>query len=370
MASNKIPVYKPVLPSADQLLPYLKRIDASRIYTNHGPLHEEFLKQLGRQFACTSGSLVCASSGTAAIAGAILATTGRASANRPYAVIPALTFTATGLAAEMCGFRPWIMDVCGANWSLEPSKLKEMPELNSVGLVIPVAPFGRPVDPRGWEQFQEETGIPVVIDAAACFESISGNPEKYVSDLPTVMSFHATKSFSTAEGGCVVSSNHDLISQITNSLNFGFVGNNETEMPGINGKMSEYNAAIGLAELDSWQKKKSSLEQVSHMYREACEARGIAQKLVATPQICSSYVLFAANNPEEAEAVESNLNAADIGFRHWYGAGLHLQKYFCHTSPRACPVADQLAATLLGLPVAPDLDIESVTLICDQLIRV
>jgi dTDP-4-amino-4,6-dideoxygalactose transaminase len=101
----------------------------------------------------------------------------------------------------MCGFHPRIMDVSVENWNLDPREVIEMPDINLVGLVIAVAPFGRPVDPRRWEQFQEDTGIPVVIDVAACFESISGNAEKYVSTLPTVMSFHATKSFSTAEGG-------------------------------------------------------------------------------------------------------------------------------------------------------------------------
>jgi len=180
MVTRHIPVFKPSLPTADQLLPYIRRIDASRIYTNFGPLYEELLRRLGNQFSCTSKSLVCASSGTSAIVGAILAKAGRAGKVRPYAVIPAMTFTATGLAAEMCGFRPRIMDVSSANWSLDPYKVIQLPDLDSVGLVIPVAPYGRPVDPYAWERFHQESGIPVVIDAAGCFESISDNSEKYI----------------------------------------------------------------------------------------------------------------------------------------------------------------------------------------------
>ncbi len=368
MVSKKIPAFIPTLPTADQLLPYLKRIDASRIYTNHGPLYEEFLDRLSQQFRCSSDSLVCASSGTTAIAGAILAAAGRAREERPNAVIPAFTFTATGLAVEMCGFRPKILDVSAENWSLDPIQLKKLPDLDSVGLVVPVAPFGRPVDPYGWQQFQDETGIPVVIDAAASFESISSNAERYVSDLPTAISFHATKPFSTAEGGCVVCRDHDLIRQITNSLNFGFVETRETEMPGLNGKLSEYHAAMGLAELDSWQEKRSSFEHVSRMYVDACKARGIQKKLVVTPQISLSYILFAADNPAEAKVIESKLNAAGIEYRHWYSAGLHKQKYFQDKAPKPCPVTDWLATTLLGLPVAKDLDIETIDWICEQLI--
>lgn len=367
MVPRKIPAFIPTLPTAEQLLPYLKRIDASRIYTNHGPLYEEFLERLSQKFACTSDSLVCASSGTTAIAGAILASAGRARKERPNAVIPSFTFTATGLAVEMCGFRPKIMDVSTDNWSLNPIQLTQLPDLDSVGLVVPVAPFGRPVDPNVWQQFQDETGIPVVIDAAASFESISTNADQYVSDLPTAISFHATKSFSTAEGGCVVSRDHGLIRQITNSLNFGFVETRETEMPGLNGKLSEYHAAMGLAELDSWQEKRYSFEQVSRKYVDACEARGLKSKLVVTPQISLSYVLFAADNPEEADAIESKLDAAGIEYRHWYSAGLHKQKYFQDKAPNPCPVTDWLAATLLGLPVAKDLDIETIDWICKQL---
>jgi dTDP-4-amino-4,6-dideoxygalactose transaminase len=369
MASNNIPVLKISLPTADQLLPYLRRIDANRIYTNHGPLHEEFIQRLGKHFACNSKAFVCASSGTSAIVGAILASTGRAGTDKTNAVIPALTFTATGLAAEMCGFHPRIVDVSPENWSLDPDRVRQLPYLDTVGLVIPVAPYGRPIDPHDWEKFHQDTGIPVVIDAAACFESISDNPGKYVSDLPTVMSFHATKSFSTAEGGCVVSKDQELIEKTTISLNFGFIETRESEVPGINGKMSEYTAAIGLAEFDSWEKKRSSFEQVSYLYNQAAKDRGLEHKLIASPQVCSSYVLFNADSPEEAKAVKSNLKATGIGFRRWYGNGLHRQKHFWHNAPQACPVADHLAATLLGLPVAPGLDSKCVNLICDQLIQ-
>lgn len=369
MAARHIPVLKPILPSAEQLLPYLRRIDENRIYTNYGPLYEEFLQCLGNELSCTSKSLVCASSGTSAIVGAILATSGRAVTKRPHAVIPAMTFTATALAAEMCGFKPQITDVSCDNWSLNPDTVRQLPDLDSVGLVIPVAPYGRHFDPGVWEQFHHETGIPVVIDAAACFELITGDPEKYISSLPTVISFHATKSFSTAEGGCVISSDHELIENITNSLNFGFIETRDTGVPGINGKMSEYTAAIGLAELDSWQTKKSTLEQVSHLYCEAAKTMGIEHKIIVAPQVCSSYALFAADSPEDAKNVESNLTAAGIGHRYWYGSGLHRQKYFSHVASQKCPVAEQLAATLLGLPVVPELDSETVSLICDQLIH-
>lgn len=368
MPSNKVPVLRPLLPSAKRLLPYLERMDANRFYSNHGPLHDEFLERLSHHFSCDSNSVACASSGTASITGGILAVAGRASAERPIALVPAFTFPGTALAAELCGYRVNVADVSAETWTLGPNMVRSMPNIDRIGVVIPVAPFGRPVDLDDWKRFQDETGIPIVIDAAAGFEAIARDPGRYISDMPVALSFHATKSFSTGEGGCVVSRDRELIDRVTMSLNFGFMKSRETEVPGFNGKMNEYMAAVGLAEFDSWGEKQAALEGVGQMYQEACETRGIADKLTNTPQVCSSYMLFAADDAEEARTVESNLDAAGIGFRHWYGPALHQQKYFCHTGYTTCPVTDSLTDTLLGLPVTPDLDVETVSRICDQLV--
>ena len=369
MSYSKIPVLRPLLPPTDRLIPYLQRIDANRIYTNFGPLYYEFLDRLSDHLSCDSGSVACASSGTAAIASSILAVAGRPRAGRTVAIVPAFTFPGSALAAELCGYRVIFADVSAESWTLDPSVVRNIPHIDKVGVVIPVAPFGHPVDPRVWKRFQAETGIPIVIDAAACFEAIAREPGRYISDIPSVLSFHATKSFSTGEGGCVISRDPDLIDRVTQSLNFGFVENRETEVSGFNGKMNEYNAAVGLAELDSWGEKQSALQGLGLMYQEACEARGIAHKLTTAPKVCSSYILFSADETQETKAIESNLDAAGISFRRWYGPALSRQKYFLHTANPHCPIADRLADTILGLPVAPDLDVETVSRICDQLVR-
>jgi dTDP-4-amino-4,6-dideoxygalactose transaminase len=107
--------------------------------------------------------VVGASSGTSALVGAILATAGRPNDDRPYALIPAFTFVATALAAEQCGYRPYLADVSPIDWLLDPEKVNRHRQLEQIGLVVPVGTFGKGVLQEPWLAFREKTGIPVVI---------------------------------------------------------------------------------------------------------------------------------------------------------------------------------------------------------------
>src|SRR5690606_3869348 len=201
-AGPPIPVMTPRLPSADQLLPYLRPIAAARVYTNFGPLVPEFEQRVAAELSLPVAALASASSGTAALVGGILASAGQATAARPLAVMPAYTFVATALAAEQCGYRPCLADVDPQRWMLDPGALLDHPALDQVGVVLPVAAFGAAVPQAPWQEFRDRTGIPVVIDGAASFEAACAAPWRNLGDIPVAMSFHATKSFGMGEGGC------------------------------------------------------------------------------------------------------------------------------------------------------------------------
>jgi hypothetical protein len=106
-----IPLLRPVLPTAEDLLPYLRRIDRSKIYSNWGPLAEELSGRLTDIFGLPSGSVVTASSGTAALVGGMLAVAGEGDAKKKYAVTQSMTFVATLSAIEQCGFEAKLLDV-------------------------------------------------------------------------------------------------------------------------------------------------------------------------------------------------------------------------------------------------------------------
>jgi len=349
--SKDLPVLRPQLPSVNRLLPYLRRIDAARVYTNHGPLSAELEGRLASHLKLPAQSVACASSGTSALIGAILAAAGRASENQPLALMPAFTFTATAVAAEQCGYRPYLADIDPTAWMLEPERLAGHSMLSQVGLVIPVAPFGGPIPQKPWLSFREQTGIPVVIDGAASFDRVALAPAQFLGAIPVALSFHATKAFATGEGGAVASSNTGLITQVAQALSFGFHNTRDSRGPSTNGKMSEYHAAVGLAELDGWMKKEQSLQHVIGCYRELLDGQGF----IGAPDIGLSYALFECRNPAEAEAIQSGLWRCCIETRLWYGKGLHHQTYFSAARRDRLDVTDGIAPRLLGLPIAPDL---------------
>ena len=109
--------------------------------------------------------------------------------------------------------------------------------------------------------FRSRTGIPVIMDAAAGFDTA------VLSPIPTIVSLHATKALGCGEGGFVMSTDKELISRITGRSNFGFMSRREAMSVGTNAKMSEYHAAVGLSALDEWPKTRATLMKIAKNYR-------------------------------------------------------------------------------------------------------
>jgi len=360
-ADAPIPVLRPLLPTADRLLPYLKRIDASRSYTNWGPLVSELERRLADHFALPESTVVSASSGTAALVGAILATAGRARPERPLALVPAFTFVATAVAVQACGYQPYLIDVGGDSWTLDPVAVRDHPMLARAGVVIPVAAFGRPIEQEPWVELRDRASIPIAIDGAGSFEALSADPQRFIGAIPVSLSFHATKTFATGEGGGVATTDAPLARLVTEALNFGFHATRDSHSASTNGKMSEYHAAVGLAELDGWPAKHAAFRDVAQRYRRQMTSAGLGDRCLAAPSVASCYVLFRCADARESRAVHSSLTGHEIEFRLWYGRGLQSHHHFRDLPGQPLPVTEAIAPLIIGLPVAPDLDDRIIT---------
>ena len=334
------------------LLPYLYKIDLNRRYSNHGPLVIEFQKRLAALFGLPQGQVVSASSGTAALEAAILAVAGKARAERPYALCPSYTFVATGLAIERCGYIPYFVDIDPITLQLEPAQLERHALLSKTGVVVTVGAYGMAPQVVPWEQFQANTGVPVVVDGAACVEALSRAPSESLSAIPLVLSLHATKPLSTGEGGAVVTRSSEVAQKCAQHLNFGFGLGRECEAAGFNGKMSEYNAAVGLASLDLWKSTIENSARVVASYNDHFRAEGLASLLRTAPRIASSYFLIDAGS--RAVALRQKLERERIESRLWYGLGLHRYRYFETLRRDELPITDAIAPVMVGLPTAPD----------------
>jgi dTDP-4-amino-4,6-dideoxygalactose transaminase len=364
-----IPVLRPQLPSAERLLPYLRRIDSARIYSNWGPLSVELEMRLAERLGVPAGGFSSASSGTAALVGTILSSAGRATPERPLALVPAFTFVGTAAAVELCGYEPYLFDVDANSWTLDPARVAGYPNLHQVGLVVPVAPFGRPVRQAGWIAFRDTAGIPVVIDGGASFDRLVDAADEHIGEIPVALSFHATKCFAMGEGGGVASQDTALVRRAGQALNFGFHMTRDSRLPSTNGKLSEYHAAVGLAELDGWEKKHEAVREVAASYRRRLAEVGLADRLVVTPEVSASYALFSCSDAAEAERIVAALASSGIDTRRWYGGGLHHHTHLSTVPREDLSSTDRFAPTLIGLPLAPDLDEESVAYVVEALRR-
>lgn len=296
-AGEEVAVYRPVMPRAEMVARYLVQLDQSRVYANGGALVRALEARLASLLRLPNQSIVLSASGTAALMGAILARAGRPQADRTICICPGYTFVAAPLAAEHCGYEVRFADVEPETWVLDPARLLEDPRLERTGLVIAAAPYGRRLFSQAeWTDFTCRTGIPVVIDAAAGIEALVADSSALVGATPVVLSLHATKPFSVGEGGAIISSDLAFLRKAMALMNYSFDGTRVATGPGFNGKMSEYHAAVGLAELDGWAEKRAAHLEVALSY--AREAARHHLRIHTAPEVHPATCCSKARRPQ------------------------------------------------------------------------
>ena len=343
-----IPVMRPKLPSAKRLVPYLEKIDAARWYSNYGPLVLSLEARLAAHYGLGAGTITTIANATI---GLTLALASQGAKPGTLCALPAWTFVASAHAVMMAGLVPYFVDVDPDNWAIDPEKIGEViaQAPSPVGAVMPVAPFGRPVDVAAWDRFQARTRLPVVIDAAAAFDSI--RPGR----TPTVVSLHATKAFAVGEGGFVMSTDPSIVRDVRMRANFGFDPHRQALMPAANAKLSEYHAAVGLAMFDEWTEARAQWMAAAQSYRTMFSGsnhlgflEGFGEDWVAA--VC--IMTFA--NGSQARAIEA-LEKAGIETRLWWGGGAHAYPATA-TCPRSKLVCTEtLATSTIGMPFYRDI---------------
>ncbi|MEI9417387.1 DegT/DnrJ/EryC1/StrS family aminotransferase [Mesorhizobium sp. Cs1321R2N1] len=350
-----IPVARPRLPMADDILPYLREIDANRWYSNNGPLNQRFQEILKAHVS--ANHVVCLANATLGLALALMA---QKPARGSLCMTPSWTFAASAHAAVVAGLVPWLVDVDLSTQQLLPEAAAELIRQapGKVGAVMPVMPFGCPMGPGNWDRFKNDTGLAVVIDAAAAFDTLRA------SRVPAVVSLHATKTLGIGEGCFVASNDGSLIEEIGKAANFGFANSREATSPALNGKLSEYGSAVGLAALEAWPHTRAAYKRVATGYRRALGSiselslpEGFGEKWI------SSTVTIGLP-PGLMDREIKALSKAGIGVRRWWGGGLHRHVAFEHLPRMPLPVTDMLVATQLGLPCSTDLADETIFRIC------
>lgn len=369
-----IPLLLPDMPTADDLMPWLRRIDAARRYSNFGPLTGELEVALGAQFSAANRAPVYVTTVNNATAGLELALIALDLKPASRVLVPALTFVATATAVVRAGHVPVIADVDPHSWLLTPSLARDAAARMRLAAVMPVATFGCPHDMQAWNAFSADTGLPVVIDAAAAY----GN-QWDCGGATLVFSLHATKSLAAGEGGIVASRDARMVARVRQLSNFGIsldaraitpVG--QVEISGTNAKMSEYHAAIGLANLARWPAHSAQRIALYERYQGALGAvAALRPAWQRTPAaITRTLLCFRVPVAGMREAIELACAQARIDTRRWYLPALNRHDGF--TELPVCgplPVADALSNELVGLPFHTRLPTADLRRIVDTVTR-
>ena len=260
------PIYvtQPFLPPLKEFIPYLEEIWDNKILTNNGPFHQQLEDELCRYLGVEYISLFA--NGTLALVSALQAmrVTGEV-ITTPY------SFVATSHSLLWNGVKPVFIDIDPTTFNLDASKI-EAAITPQTTAIFPVHCYGYPCDVERIQKIADTYGLKVIYDAAHAFGSeIEGKSLLRYGDL-SIVSFHATKVFNTFEGGAIICPDKKTKERIDYLKNFGIADETTVIAPGINGKMNEVQAAVGLLQLKYIDTTIETRQKLDNIYRQELSA--------------------------------------------------------------------------------------------------
>lgn len=358
------PIYvtQPSLPPLEEFIPYLEEIWANKILTNGGPFHQQLEKALCDYLGVKHLALF--SNGTLGLVTALqaLRVTGEV-ITTPY------SFVATAHSLLWNGIKPVFVDVHPDTLNLDPAQIEAAITPHTTA-IMPVHCYGHPCDVKAIQKIADNYNLKVIYDAAHAFgvQDEGGSVLRH-GDL-SVLSFHATKVFNTFEGGAIICPDAKTKQRIDHLKNFGFVDETTVVAPGINGKMSEINAAFGVLQLQHIDEAQAQRKRIAEAYREAlCDVPGIRCLQDAGEQVANySYfpLLVEADYPLSRDALYQKLKDNNIfARRYFYPLITDFPMYRGMPSAHRenLPVATAAAQKVICLPIYPNMTSEQLNLI-------
>jgi len=364
----RTPIYvtQPVLPPLAEFMPYLEKIWANKILTNGGPFHQELEQALCDYLGI--GHISLFANGTLALVTALqaLRITGEV-ITTPY------SFVATSHSLLWNGIRPVFVDIDPVTLNLDPCKI-EAAITPQTTAIMPVHCYGHPCDVAHIQSIADKHGLKVIYDAAHAFgvKDAGGSVLRH-GDL-SVLSFHATKVFNTFEGGAIVSSDAQTKERIDHLKNFGFVDELTVIAPGINGKMNEVEAAMGLLQLKHIDAALSARAAIYQQYAQSISLMPSMRLLSPTAGVTWNFaycpVLIADSHPIGRDALYGLLRASNILARRYFFpliSSLPMYRDLPSAAPLGLETAHRVARQVICLPIYPGLSVDDVDTVLDIL---
>ena len=351
------PIYitKPYLPPLEEFNKYLQEIWESKILTNQGKFHEEFEQLLADYLGVKYVSLF--TNGTLALVTALqtLRITGEV-------ITTPFSFVATTHSLWWNKIKPVFVDIEPNTFNLDPSKI-EAAITPQTTAILPVHVYGNPAQVEKIQEIADIYGLKVIYDACHAFGvRLNGQSILNFGDL-SVLSFHATKVFTTFEGGAIIARDETTKKRIDFLKNFGFAGETTVVAPGINAKMNEFQAALGILQLKYIEEAIEKRKKVAEAYKERLYNIKGLRLLNDIEGVKHSYSYFPILIDEE----EFGLSRDEV-YHRLKKNNVHVRRYFYPLisqfpsykgleSAKASnlPVAEEITKKVLCLPIYPEL---------------
>ncbi|MHB0819802.1 DegT/DnrJ/EryC1/StrS family aminotransferase [Stutzerimonas stutzeri] len=363
MMKKMIPVTRPLLPPLDEFMPYLERVWASGMLTNGGDMHRALEQALCEYLGVERIALFA--NGTLALVTALqaLRITGEV-ITTPY------SFVATGHSLLWNGIKPVFVDIDPHTLNLDPAKI-EAAITPQTTAIMPVHCYGNPCDVQAIEAIADNYNLRVIYDAAHAFAvRDEGGSILRHGDL-SVLSFHATKVFNTFEGGAIICPDAKTYQRIGHLKNFGFVNETTVVAPGINGKMSEINAAFGLLQLQYIDDALARRKEIDALYRQRLADVSGLHCVELHGQNFSNHAYFPILVSEafglSRDQLYECLRAHSIMVRRYFYpliSDFPMYRGLPSAAPASLPVAKAISHSVLCLPIYPDLADDEIETIC------
>ncbi len=355
MSNNSIiPVTKPYLPSRERLNKYLDGIYDRQWLTNNGQLVKELTVRLEEYLGVEN--LLLVSNGTLAlqIAYRVLGISdAKRSEQVPEAITTPFTFIATASSLKWEGVEPIFADINPFTWCLEPKNI-EAKVTENTRAILPVHVFGNACDVESIEKIAKKHNLKVVYDACHAFGvKYKGESLLKWGDAAT-LSFHATKLFHTAEGGAIVFKRKEDLELAKKLINFGITGLESIEVLGINAKMNEIQAAMGLSILDEIENNLATRERVWMGYIGGLPKELTLQKISENTTYNFAYFPILLKSEAQVKNLASKLKDKGVLVRRYFYPSLDtLDINFLSNS---CAISRDIASRIVCLPLYSELN--------------
>lgn len=363
---NPILVTQPFLPPLEEFQVYLKDIWDSKWITNNGKFHQDLEKALCEYLGVKYISLF--SNGTLALVTALqeLRITGEV-------ITTPFSFVATTHSLWWNNIKPVFVDIEPNTFNIDPEKI-EAAITPKTTAILPVHVYGNPCNVDRIKEIADRYGLKVIYDACHTFGvEIKGIPVLNYGNL-SIMSFHATKVYNTFEGGAIVCHDKATKDRIDNLKNFGFV-NGQVVSPGINAKMNEVQAAMGLLQLKYIDNSIENRKRIAELYREKLNGIDGITYLDDMDHVkhCYSYfpiVISKAIYGKSRDEVYEELAKQNIFARKYFHpliSQFATYRGLESSQPGKMPIAEKITEEILCLPIYPDLEGEIILKICNSI---